>query len=146
MSERGAGSVLAIAAITLVTFVGLVVVASAQIVVARSWAMAAADAAALAAAPMTFPPVAGSCSPEQEALTLAAANGARLLSCHCARLATLAPRQVEVTVAVPVDLPILGRRWISAVQRGRVRAMRTATITPVSPAGVGWPRPWKAVR
>ena len=114
MSERGAGSVLAIAAIALVTLVAVVVLAATQIVTARSRAIAAADAAALAAAPMTFPPVAGNRSPVDEALALAEANGARLVSCVCSLLATFEPRQVEVTVAVSVDLPLLGLRWVHA--------------------------------
>lgn len=114
MSERGAGSVLAIAAMALVTLVAVVVLAATQIVTARSRAIAAADAAALAAAPMTFPPVAGDRSPVDEALALAEANGARLVSCVCSLVATFEPRQVEVTVAVSVDLPLLGLRWVHA--------------------------------
>lgn len=114
MSERGAGSVMAIAAVTLITFVGLAVVTTAQIVIARSRAAAAADAAALAAAPMTFPPVAGGRSPVEHARALAEANGARLVGCVCSPVATFEPRRVEVTVAFPVDLPMLGRRWVRA--------------------------------
>lgn len=114
MSERGSGSVLAIAAMALVILVAVVVLAATQIVTARSRAIAAADAAALAAAPMTFPPVAGDRSPADEALTLAEANGARLVSCVCSLVATFEPRQVEVTVAVSVDLPLLGLRWVHA--------------------------------
>ncbi|HUP16645.1 MAG TPA: Rv3654c family TadE-like protein [Acidimicrobiia bacterium] len=114
MSERGAGSVLAIAAMALVTLVAVVVLAATQIVTARSQAITAADAAALAAAPMTFPPVAGDRSPVDEASTLAEANGARLVSCVCSLVATFEPRQVEVTVAVSVDLPLLGMRWVHA--------------------------------
>jgi secretion/DNA translocation related TadE-like protein len=114
VSERGAGSVLAIAAMALVTLVAVVVVAATQIVTARARAIAAADAAALAAAPMTFPPVAGDRSPVDEASTLAHANGARLVSCVCSQVATFEPRQVEVTVAVSVNLPLLGLRWVHA--------------------------------
>jgi len=114
VSERGSGSVLTIGAMALVTFVAVAVVGATQIVTARSRATAAADAAALAAAPMTFPPVAGDRSPVDEATTLAHANGARLVSCVCLQLATFEPRQVEVTVAVSVDLPFVGVRWVQA--------------------------------
>lgn len=114
MRERGAASVLSVAVMALMSFVAVVVLATAQIVIARSRATAAADAAALAAAPMTFPPVAGDRSPEEEASALAEANGARLVSCHCSLLANFEPRQVEVTVEVAVDLPLLGRRWVQA--------------------------------
>lgn len=114
MSERGAGSVLAVAAMALITLVSLSVLATAQIVSARSRATVAADAAALAAAPMTFPPIAEGRSPEAHARALAEANGARLVSCVCSQVATFEPRQVEVTVAFAIDLPILGRRWVHA--------------------------------
>jgi secretion/DNA translocation related TadE-like protein len=114
VNERGAGSVLAIAAMALITFVSVVVLAAAQIVIARSRATAAADAAALAAAPMTFPPVAGGRSPVAEASALAEANGARLVSCVCSQVANFEPRRVQVTVAVAVELPILGQRWVHA--------------------------------
>ena len=112
LNERGSGSVLALAMMTVLTFTVLAVSASAQIITARTLATAAADAAALAAAPMTFPPVAGGRSPLAEASRLARANGATLVSCLCPQVATFAPRQVEVTVLFPVDLPILGLRWV----------------------------------
>ena len=114
MSERGAGSVLTVAAMTLVVLVGLAVLGAAQVITARSRAVTAADAAALAAAPTTFPPLAGERSPVAEALRVAEANGATLVSCRCSQVATFAPRQVEVTVVFPVDLPMLGRRWVEA--------------------------------
>ena len=103
---------MAIAMMAVLTFTGLTVAASAQIITARASATAAADAAALAAAPMTFPPVAGGRSPLAEASRLARANGATLVSCLCPRVATFAPRRVEVTVLFPVELPIVGLRWI----------------------------------
>lgn len=114
MSERGAGSVLTVAVMALVIFVGLAVLGAAQVITARARAATAADAAALAAAPATFPPLAGGSSPIAEALRVAEANGARLISCLCFRVATFEPRQVEVTVGFPVDLPVLGRRWVEA--------------------------------
>ena len=114
MRERGAGSVLTVAVMALVIFVGLAVLGAAQVITARARASTAADAAALAAAPATFPPLAGGNSPIAEALRVAEANGARLISCLCFRVATFEPRHVEVTVVFPVDLPVLGRRWVEA--------------------------------
>jgi secretion/DNA translocation related TadE-like protein len=114
VNERGSGSVLAAAVLALLTLVTLAVLATAQIVIARSRAAAAADAAALAAAPMTFPPVSGGRSPVVEAMALASENGARLVSCLCSQVATWDPRRVEVTVAFPVDVLMLGRRWVHA--------------------------------
>ena len=105
---------LAAAVLALMTFVSFAVLATAQIVIARSRATAAADAAALAAAPLTFPPVSGGKSPVEEAVSLAAENGARLVSCLCSQVATMDARRVEVTVAVPVDVVMMGRRWVHA--------------------------------
>jgi len=106
--------VLTVAVMALVVFVGLAVLGAAQVITARARATTAADAAALAAAPTTFPPLAGGGSPMAEALRVAEANGARLVSCLCSQVATFEPRQVEVTVVFPVDLPVLGRRWVEA--------------------------------
>ena len=114
MSERGAGSVLVVAVTALIIFVGLAALGAAQVVTARARATTAADAAALAAAPATFPPLAGGTSPIMEARRVAESNGARLISCLCFRVATFEPRRVEVTVVFPVDLPMLGRRWVEA--------------------------------
>lgn len=114
MSERGAGSVLTVAAMSLVVLVSLAVLGAAQVITARARAIAAADAAALAAAPTTFPTLARGHSPIAEALRVAEANGARLVSCTCSQVATFEARQVEVTVVFPVDLPMLGRRWVEA--------------------------------
>ena len=105
---------MAIAAIGMVVFVGLAVLAVAQIAIARTQAIAAADAAALAAAPATFPPVAGGATPVALARVLAEANGATLVSCVCPLLTTFEARRVQVTVAIPVDLPMLGLRWVHA--------------------------------
>ena len=103
-----------VAVMALVVFVGLAVLGAAQVITARARATTAADAAALAAAPITFPPLTGGGSPMAEALRVAEANGARLVSCLCSQVATFEPRQVEVTVVFPVDLPMLGRRWVEA--------------------------------
>jgi len=114
VSDRGSGSVIAIVALAMIALVGLGTLATAQIVIGRSRATAAADAAALAAAPMTFPPVAEGRSPVEGARALAEANGAQLVACRCPRVESFESRRVEVTVAFPVELPMLGRRWIHA--------------------------------
>jgi hypothetical protein len=96
---------------------GLALLLASQIVVARTKAVAAADAAALAAAPMTFPPAAQGNSPERVAADFAMANGARLVRCDCVVVRTFDARAVEVEVALPVDLVLLGRREVRATSR-----------------------------
>ena len=99
---------------TLVLATGLSVVA--LIVNGRAVATAAADAAALAAAPATFPPL-GLGSPEAAAIRLATENGAVVTACSCRSDASWAKRSVEVEVAVEVVLPVVGRTEVLAVSR-----------------------------
>ena len=117
MSERGSGTVLAIGLMAVTVVVGLTVVSATQVVIARARAVVAADAAALAAAPMTFPPVAQGDSPEVIARKFALMNGARLIRCECVVLATFDPRSVEVEVAIPVVLILVGPRYVRATSR-----------------------------
>jgi uncharacterized membrane protein len=90
---------------------------------ARAQAATAADAAALAAAPLTFGPHGTATSPREEAAHYAAVNGARLVTCDCPVDPTWAPRQVTVQVEKPVDLLLLGSRT--------VHASATAEFAPV---------------
>ena len=73
-------------------------------------ATAAADAAALAAAPLTF--LGGDAYAEAEAF--AAANGARLSACRCGPDASFRTRVITVEVVMPVDLGILGFHTVRA--------------------------------
>lgn len=115
--EAGSASVLAAAVAALIALVGLAGVAATQVVRARAVAVAAADAAALAAAPITFPPLGGGRTPVSVARAFAAANGARLVSCRCPQVATFASRWVEVVVEVPADIALLGDRAVRAISR-----------------------------
>lgn len=87
----------------------------------RSRAQTAADAAALAAAPATFNGTASS-APRAAAVSLAAANRARLVECVCPLNRTWAARTVRVTVTVEVAPVLL------TVQE--VRATAAATFEP----------------
>jgi hypothetical protein len=100
---------------------GLGVAATGQFLAARLQASAAADAAALAAAPATFRPGAAG-SPVDEASRFAAANGARLVSCRCPIDERWRRRRVVVVVERSVRLPLLGER--------RVRARSSAEFVP----------------
>ena len=84
---------------------------------ARVEASAAADAAALAAAPVTFHPFGARGSPAQEAARFAAANGARLVSCSCPVDRSWEPRTVTVRVEVPVRIWPFGGTAVAAVGR-----------------------------
>lgn len=88
---------------------------------ARMAATTAADAAALAAAPVTFLPFGATGSPAEEAARFAALNGADLISCRCPIDGSFAARTVEVRVRWNAQLPLLGSRAIEAVGRAEFR-------------------------
>ena len=94
--------------------VSLLVVDVAHLVTARANLVTAADAAALAAAPLTFSPFGTEGSPSRVAADTAAANGADLVVCECGKDPTWATRRVIVTVTRSVDLLLLGGRRLSA--------------------------------
>ena len=110
--------------------VGLLVVLSFGVVdvgrylAASSRAATAADAAALAAAPVTFRPFGARGSPVAEAARLASANGTRLVWCACSVDPGFATREVEVVVTARVDLVLFGSR--------RVRASSRAEFNPTA--------------
>jgi len=93
-------------------------------------AAGAADAAALAAAPVTFQPFGATGSPTQEASRFASANGARLVSCDCRIDRSWDERTVTVVVARPVALPGLGHFDVKATSRATFEP--TALIGPNS--------------
>jgi hypothetical protein len=80
-------------------------------------AAGAADAAALAAAPVTFQPFGASGSPAQEASRFASANGTRLVSCDCRVDRSWNKRTVTVVVVRSVGLPGLGHLEVRATSR-----------------------------
>lgn len=102
----------------------LLVIDVAEIVLARARLAAAADAVALAAAPITFAHFGGDGNPTDEAAELAAANGVDLIECVCVVDRSWSPRQVVVVVADTVELSVLGNR--------RLTAMAAAEFEPVS--------------
>ncbi len=84
---------------------------------ARSRATVAADAAALAAAPLTFAGFGGSGGPAAEAARFAAENHAVLVSCECPLDPTWRPRTVRVVVVATADLFLFGTRSVPASSR-----------------------------
>jgi hypothetical protein len=80
-------------------------------------AAGAADAAALAAAPVTFRPFGAAGSPAQEAARFASANGTRLVRCTCPVDRSWVKRTVVVEVKRSVTIVGLGRFDVSATSR-----------------------------
>lgn len=95
-----------------------------QAYVARARASAAADAAALAAAPVTFRPFGAAGAPATEAARFASRHGARLISCDCAPDPSYATRRATVVVEVQIDIIGLGARSF--------RATASAEFEPVA--------------
>lgn len=123
MRERGTSTVLAAALVGLLGLVAIGLVATGRVVAAYFQATAAADAAALAAAPLTF--LGG--DPEAEAAEFAEANGASLVRCLCPLDRSLRARTVRVEVAGNVDLPVFDDLT--------VRARAAAEFDPVQLLG-----------
>ena len=117
MSERGSASLalLGVAGLVLVLAVGLVAVGN--LLRARVEAGTAADAAALAAAPVTFLPFGARGTPSEEAARFAALNGARIISCSCPVDHSWEPRTVEVRTERVVAIWPLGVFRVQGVGR-----------------------------
>ena len=121
-AQRGAATLLLVAVAAFVGLLGLAIGDVAILIGARLQAAAAADAAALAAAPVTFDAFGARAGPTTEARRFAAANGARLVRCRCPVDRSWEPRTVVVEVARTISLPGWGRVT--------VRAMSTAEFEP----------------
>lgn len=121
--EQGSAAVLLVAVAGLVLLLALGVADVGIAFSARLQAAAAADAAALAAAPVTFRPFGARGSPTTEARRLASANGAVLTRCSCAIDRTWRPRVVEVVVERRVDLLAIGTITVRASSRAEFAPM-----------------------
>jgi len=95
---------------------------------ARLQAAAAADAAALAAAPMTFSAFGTSDTPAMAAGSVATANGATLVECRCPIDRSWGIRRVDVVVSRDVDLGLFGRMEVRAASAAEFDP--TALIEP----------------
>jgi len=115
--ERGSAALLLLAVAGLVIILTIGVADVGLALAGRLQAAAAADAAALAAAPVTFRPFGAAGSPAAEAGRLASANGAVLTACRCPIDRTWGPRVVEVVVERRVDLLGIGAITVRASSR-----------------------------
>ena len=115
--------VLGAAIVALVVVLAMGVGAVAAGLAAYGGAVNAADAAALAAAPVTFRPFGADGTATDEARRYARHNGARLVACQCGTDPSWRSRTVSVTVERTVR--ILGLGVIP------IRATSRATFTPL---------------
>ena len=123
-SERGSAAIAAVGAVVLglVLMVGLAGIG--QVVLAREKVVAAAEAGALAAAPVTFRPFGATGSPSAEADRLVRANGAVLVRCYCRSDPGYSPRTAVVTARL--KLAVLGIREVT------LEATAAAEFSPVA--------------
>lgn len=133
--ERGAATplLLGVAAFVLLLAVGLGDVA--LLIGARLQAAVAADAAALAAAPVTFDDFGARAGPVAEARRFASANGGRLVRCRCPVDRSWEARTVVVEVARPVFLPGWGTVTVRAASTAEFEPSRLLTrgVDPLPP-------------
>lgn len=108
--EEGSASIFGVAAIVVICLAGMVVIDVMTLIDARTRAINAADAAALAAAPVTFEPG----DPKASASRLAERNGAKLAGCSCEKDSSLVTRRVKVQVSVSVEPFFLPYQSVSA--------------------------------
>lgn len=124
MSERGAATPFLLAVAGVVLLLAIAIADVGIVLASRLQAAAAADAAALAAAPVTFFPFGARGSPTAEAGIFAAANGARLVSCSCAIDRSWELRIVTVRVARSTHLIGFGTVEVQAASRAEFDPIR----------------------
>jgi uncharacterized membrane protein len=126
--ESGAAGIITAALVAISVVLALLVGDVSRLMEERARLTTAADAAALAAAPLTFSSFGSRGSSHAEAATIAATNGAYLLRCDCEVDRSWSARTVIVTVGVSVDLPLLGHHELTAVAAAEFRP--TALASP----------------
>jgi len=117
VSDRGSASLPLLGVIGLVLVLALGLGAVGALLRARIEASTAADAAALAAAPVTFLPFGAEGTPAEEAMRFARLNGSRVTSCVCPLDPSWGPRTVEVRTARTVGVWPLGVVTVEGVGR-----------------------------
>jgi len=119
VTQRGSVSVFLVGVVAVGVVIMVFAFNAGLVLDARSRAQAAADAAALGAAPLTFAEFGSVLSPRAEAARLAEANGAELLTCICERDKSWNMRVVEVTVTVSRPIPGFGEASVTATARAQ---------------------------
>ena len=113
---------MAVAAVTLA--VSLAMVAVGQYLIGYAQAQGAADAAALAAAPVTFRPFGAAGSARREATIFATANGAELVACRCDPDPSWDARTAVVTVRRTFRVVLFGEQSVEATSRAEFMPAR----------------------
>jgi hypothetical protein len=90
-------------------------------VVARARATVAADAVALAAAPITFSSFGDQDDPARAAAAIAAANGVDVVECLCSIDRSWARRVVVAVVSIDLELLLLPDRRVEAAAAAEFR-------------------------
>ena len=116
-------TVLAIGAIVLALVLMAGATAVGQVLVVRNRVIAAAEAGALAAAPVTFRPFGATGSATDEAARLVHSNGATLVRCDCRPDKRYSPRTVVVTARAEVDVLGLREMGVEATAVAEFRPM-----------------------
>ena len=110
-------AVVLLAVSLVVAVLGIATAAGGQYLAGAGQAQTAADAAALAAAPVTFRPFGALGTAREEAEIFAIANGSILTACRCPQDPGWSNRTVEVTVRRQVRLILFGHRSVEATSR-----------------------------
>jgi len=117
VSERGSAALALIGVIGLVLVLAVGLGAVGAYLRARVEASTAADAAALAAAPVTFLPFGTKGTPAEEAIRFARLNGARAVTCVCPVDRSWEPRTVEVRAERTIEIWPMGVFTVVGVGR-----------------------------
>lgn len=115
--DEGSIAPVAAAIVGLAVLLAALVGGVGQAFIARNRAASAADAAALAAAAVTFRPFGSPGDPAAEADRFARLHGVELVSCDCPIDRSYAPRRVTVVVTVTTEIIGLGSRTFQATGR-----------------------------
>lgn len=114
--DEGSVSVVAATIVGLMVLLSVGLAAVGLVLAADGRAQTAADAAALAAAPVTFRSFGSTNSPYAEAAAYAELNGARLVACRgCVVDRSWRTRTIEIEVMVDIELPVIGPLGVTAV-------------------------------
>jgi hypothetical protein len=118
--------VLVAALLAVGALLSMMMVDVARVTAARAQLAAAADAAALAAAPVTFTSFGVDTDPRSAATAIASANGATMVNCICPVDRTWSARTVVVVVAATVDLLFLKSIRLEAAAAAEFRPVELA--------------------
>ena len=130
MRQSGGATLLVGSLLAVAVVVAGLVADVAYVAAARANLTTAADAAALAAAPLTFARFGDESRPDRAAVAIAAEMGVRLEACHCDIDRSWAPRTVVVVVAADVNLLILRDRNLRATAAAEFRPVDLGRAGP----------------